>query len=151
MTDIVFYHLTATTLDEALPVLVERSRQRDWKVTIQTNSDGARDRLDGRLWSYAAESFLPHGRDGDAHEKLHPVFLTTQKDMNQNDSQIRFVVENAALPDQLNVFERVAIMFDGNDSDAVDQARANWKALKADGHQLTYWKQSAEGKWERAS
>ncbi|KPB02414.1 DNA polymerase III subunit chi [Ahrensia marina] len=150
MTDIVFYHLTETSLDEALPVLVERSLGRQWKVTIQTHSDDVRDRLDARLWEYKAEDFLPHGKDGDPFEADHPVFLTST-DLNQNGSHIRFVVDNAALPDGLNSYERVAIMFDGNDESAVSQARNNWKNLKADGHSLTYWKQNMEGKWERAA
>lgn len=148
MTDIVFYHLTETTLDEALPVLVERSLGRQWKVTIQAHSDEVRDRLDTRLWEYEPESFVPHGKDGDADPQQHPVFLTTGN-LNQNGSHIRFVVDNAALPEDLNTYERVAIMFDGNDESAVNQARNNWKNLKDGGHGLTYWRQSAEGKWER--
>lgn len=149
MTDVVFYHLTETTLDEALPVLVERSLGKQWKVTIQARSEPVRDRLDARLWEYAADSFLPHGRDGDTPED-HPIFLTTTP-LNQNGSHIRFVVDNAELPDDLNAYERVAIMFDGRDSDTVSQARVDWKKLKDDGHTLTYWKQSQEGKWERAN
>ncbi len=148
MTDVVFYHLTETSLDEALPVLVERSVARQWRVTIQAGDENARDRLDTRLWDYAADSFLPHGKDGDSPEAQHPIFVTTS-DQNQNASHTRFVVENATLPQSLEGYERVAIMFDGNDAETVGQARENWKALKSDGHALTYWRQSPEGKWER--
>lgn len=148
MTEITFYHLTQTSLDEALPGLVERSLARNWKVTIQTHTDDVRDRLDRRLWEYDANSFLPHGRDGDEPMDQHPIVLTTT-DMNQNGSQIRFVVDNARLPEKIGTYERVAIMFDGTDESAVGQARENWKNLKKDGHALTYWKQSDEGKWER--
>lgn len=148
MTDIVFYHLTETTLDEALPVLVERSVARQWKVTIQAGDDASRDRLDTRLWEFAADSFLPHGKDGDDPVENHPIFLTT-KELNQNASNIRFIVENADIPDGLNTYERVAVMFDGQDDYSVNQARGSWKTLKDAGHTLTYWKQSPEGKWER--
>lgn len=148
MTDIVFYHLTETSLDEALPVLVERSVARQWNVTIQAGNDAARDRLDTRLWEYASDSFLPHGKDGDDPVELHPIFVTTTS-MNHNASNIRFIVENAELPDGLNTYERIAIMFDGTDDYSVNQARGNWKNLKEEGHTLTYWKQSPEGKWER--
>ena len=148
MTDIVFYHLTETTLDEALPVLVERSVARQWNVTIQAGDDASRDRLDSRLWEYATDSFLPHGKDGDDQVDKHPIFVTTTG-LNQNASNIRFVVENAELPEGLNAYERVAIMFDGKDDYSVNQARGNWKNLKEAGHALTYWNQSPEGKWER--
>lgn len=148
MTDIVFYHLTETSLDEALPVLVERSVARQWNVTIQAGDEVSRDRIDTRLWGYAADSFLPHGKDGDDPADQHPIFVTTTS-MNHNASNIRFVVDNAELPDGLNTYERIAIMFDGNDDYSVNQARGNWKNLKDAGHALTYWKQSPEGKWER--
>lgn len=148
MTDIVFYHLTETSLDEALPVLVERSVERQWNVTIQSGDDASRERLDARLWEYAPDSFLPHGKDGDDLAAQHPIFVTTTN-MNQNASNIRFVVENAELPEDLKAYERIAIMFDGKDDYSVNQARSNWKILKQAGHALTYWKQSSEGKWER--
>lgn len=129
-------------------MLVERSVARQWNVTIQAGDDASRDRIDSRLWEFSPDSFLPHGKDGDDPVDKHPIFVTTTG-LNQNASNIRFVVENAELPDTLNDYERVAIMFDGRDDYSVNQARSNWKNLKDAGHALTYWKQSPEGKWER--
>jgi len=39
-------------------------------------------------------------------------------------------------------------LFDGRDEDAVTSARARWKALKDEGHDLTYWQQGERG-WEK--
>lgn len=150
MTDITFYHLTETALDEALPVLVVKSRERQWNVTIQTVSEDVRDRLDALLWSFQADSFLPHGRDGDAPESAHPVFLTTTG-ANPNRSAIRFLVDGASVPENPGDYQRLALMFDGRDESAVSKARNDWKTLKEAGHALTYWKQTPEGRWEKAA
>jgi DNA polymerase-3 subunit chi len=40
-------------------------------------------------------------------------------------------------------------MFDGNDAEAVKVARGQWTAAKGAGCPVTYWQQSAAGKWER--
>ena len=40
-------------------------------------------------------------------------------------------------------------MFDGNDADAVAKARQQWTAAKSAGCPVTYWQQSAAGKWEK--
>jgi DNA polymerase-3 subunit chi len=41
-------------------------------------------------------------------------------------------------------------MFDGNDPEAVQSARDRWKTYKADGHSVTYWRQTDRGGWEKA-
>ena len=41
------------------------------------------------------------------------------------------------------------ILFDGNEPDRVEQARAKWKAVKAAGHDATYWQQNERGRWEK--
>ena len=38
-------------------------------------------------------------------------------------------------------------MFDGYDQAEVETARAHWKRLKGEGHQLTYWQQNSDGRW----
>jgi DNA polymerase-3 subunit chi len=49
----------------------------------------------------------------------------------------------------LEGFERCAVLFDGNDEAALAAARAQWAGLKDAGHDLTYWQQSDEGRWEK--
>ncbi|MEL6920521.1 MAG: DNA polymerase III subunit chi [Pseudomonadota bacterium] len=150
MTEVTFYHLTETSVDDALPGLVEKALARGWKVTVQAPDDDAMSDIDTQLWAHDPTAFLPHGRDGDAPGDDHPVYVTSTIH-NPNGSQMRFVVNRCALPDTLEPFERVALMFDGQDMDVVSDAREKWKALKAVGHQLTYWKQTPEGRWEKAA
>lgn len=147
MTEILFYHLTESTLQDALPGLLERSLGRGWRAVVQTGTEERRDALDQHLWTFRDDSFLAHGTDRDQHPDLQPVLLTIG-DANSNDAQIRFLVDGAAPPD-LAGYERAVFMFDGHDAQQVDGAREHWKTMKAAGHSVTYWQQTEDKRWER--
>ena len=143
--DVVFYHLTETTLEEALPSLVEKSLERGWRVAIQTGSEERRDALDARLWTYADDSFIPHGTDREPHAAEQPVVLTTGT-ANINNAVIRFLVDGAE-PGPLDEYQRAGFLFDGHDMSQVEAAREYWKVMKAAGHLVTYWQQGADRRW----
>lgn len=147
MAEILFYHLTESTLDEALPRLVDRSLSRGWRVAIQTVSEERRDALDVLLWTFSDTSFVAHGTDKEPHPEHQPVLLTTSQ-MNPNGATVRFLVEGAEL-DHAGDYERLVIMFDGHDQEQLDKARAQWKTFKAESHELTYWQQTPDRRWER--
>ena len=147
MAEILFYHLTESTLEEALPGLVEKSLQRGWKAVIQTGSDERRDALDAHLWTFRDDSFLAHGTDREPFPADQPVLLTTGEG-NANAAQIRFVVDGATPPD-LTSYKRAVFLFDGHDAAQLDAARTHWKALKAANHDVTYWQQASDRRWER--
>lgn len=147
MAEVLFYHLTESKLEEQLPVLLEKSLQRGWRAVVQVGSDERRDALDAHLWTYRDDSFLAHGADHEPYPGEQPVLLTTGPD-NANSAQIRFLVDGAAPPD-LGTYQRAVLMFDGHDADQLEAARTQWKALKAAGHDVTYWQQSADRRWER--
>lgn len=150
MTEVFFYHLTESTLDEALPTLVEKSVARGWRAAIQAGGEEGRNRLDVHLWTYRAESFLAHGTDGDERAADHPVFVTVSPG-NPNGAHIRFLVDGASPPEDLSDYDRVVVMFDGLDANALGAARGHWKTLKEAGHALAYYKQNAGGGWEKAA
>lgn len=147
MTEVLFYHLTESTLEEALPSLLERSLERGWRAAVQTASEERRDMLDNHLWIYRDDSFLAHGTDGAPHAAHQPVLLTTGSG-NDNGAQVRFVVDGAAPPD-LSGYERGVVMFDGHDEDQLSAARQQWKVLKAAGHEVTYWQQGPDRRWQK--
>lgn len=151
MAEVWFYHLDRWPLDRALPALLEKSVQRGWRAVVQACSDERVEALDVALWTYDEASFLAHGtvRDGDA--AIQPVVLTTGPE-NPNASQIRFMVEGADVGEAMRdeaAYERVVVMFDGNDEDERAGARAQWTALKAAGHEVAYWQQSEDGRWTK--
>jgi DNA polymerase-3 subunit chi len=98
MTEVLFYHLTESTLEEALPGLLEKSVQRGWRAVVQTGTEERRDALDAHLWTFREDSFLAHGTDREPHAAEQPVLLTTEAE-NGNDAEIRFIVDGATPPD----------------------------------------------------
>lgn len=147
MTEILFYHLTETKLADALPPLLEKSLDRGWRVAVQVSDEAARDALDAHLWSFRDDSFLPHGRDDADFTEEQPILLTVGEG-NANAATVRFCVDGVKAPDP-SAYERLVLMFDGHDQRQLETARAEWKRLKGEGHQLTYWQQTAEGRWEK--
>ena len=147
MTEILFYHLTESTLEEALPALLEKSVDRGWKAVVQTGGEERRDALDAALWTFRDDSFLAHGTDAEPHASENPVLLTTGQ-ANDNGAQIRFLVDGADAPD-LAGYERAVFMFDGHDDEQLRKARESWKQLRQESHTVTYWQQSSDRRWER--
>ena len=147
MTEVLFYHLEHQPLERVLPSLVERTLARGWRAVVQAGSEERVEALDTLLWTYAEESFLPHGTKRDGNADQQPVYLTTD-DANPNGATVRFLVDGADMA-ELAGYQRVVFLFDGRDQAAVAQAREQWKAVKAAGHEATYWQQSPEGRWEK--
>lgn len=148
MTEILFYHLQHQPLDAVLPNLVERSLARQWRAVVQASSEERLQALDDRLWTYSDDSFLPHGTDRDADAASQPVVLTL-REHNPNAAAIRFLVDGAEIPADASAYERICVLFDGNDQDALLHARAQWKAAKEAGHTLAYWQQDEDGRWQK--
>lgn len=148
MTEILFYHLQNMSLENVLPPLIEKSLERGWRVVVQAGSEERADALDNHLWTYRDDSFLPHGtwREGDAAEQ--PVLLTMDES-NPNNAAIRFLVDGATLSADCEVYERVVLIFNGDDDEALQRARAAWSEGKARGFDLTYWQADERGRWQR--
>jgi DNA polymerase-3 subunit chi len=150
MAEIWFYHLERQPLDRALPQLLQRSLERGWRACVEATSPERVAALDESLWTYDEASFLPHGVAGEGDAADQPVLLTDRAH-NPNGATIRFLVDGAdpvaAL--QASEYERIVLLFDGQDDDAVAAARVRWSALKAAGHRLTYWQQDSDGRWDK--
>ena len=146
MTDILFYHLQNQPLEAVLPNLVEKSRERSWQAAIQAASEERLQALDDHLWTFRDDSFLPHGTDREPDAASQPVVLTL-RETNPNAAAIRFLVEGADLPPDAGDYQRICVLFDGTDQDALLRAREQWKAAKAAGHAVAYWQQDDDGRW----
>ena len=146
MTELLFYHLQRAPLERVLPGLLEKSLQRGWRCAVQGPQERLRS-LDDVLWTYNDEAFLPHGPESD-DGPAQPIVLVTHEG-NPNGAAIRFLVDGAPLPADAPSYERIVLMFDGNDADAVQGARDQWKQAKELGFAATYWQQSDEGRWEK--
>jgi DNA polymerase III subunit chi len=146
-TEVLFYHLERQPLETVLPTLVEKTVERGWRAVIEVGSPERVQALNALLWTYKPESFLPHGTKADGPAAEQPVYLTHEGD-NPNNATVRFLVDGAALVG-FTGYDRIVVMFDGRDPDALSAARTHWKAAKATGAALTYWQQNADGRWEK--
>ena len=143
-----FYHLERTALDQALPELLERTLARGWRALVRSAAAERIEHLDGWLWSYRDDAFLPHGAAGEAHEDRQPVLLTTGMEAT-NAPQVLVLLDGAE-PGDLEGYARCLILFDGRDEAAVATARGRWKTLKGAGLPVAYWKQGERG-WEKTA
>ena len=148
MTEVLFYHLQNMSLENVLPPLLEKSLERGWRVVVQSTSQERADALDALLWTYRDDSFLPHAtsRVGDAAEQ--PIVLTAGEG-NPNRANVRFLVDSAALPADSESYQRLVLVFNGDDGDALAAARGAWTDCKARGFEVTYWQADERGRWQR--
>jgi DNA polymerase III subunit chi len=146
MTEVLFYHLQRQPLEAVLPTLIEKSTERGWRVAVQATSEERLAALDDHLWTFTDDSFLAHGTDREPDHADQPVVLTL-RETNPNRASIRFLVEGAPVPPDADIYQRMVILFDGTDQDALLHAREQWRVVKAAGHDATYWQQDARGRW----
>jgi len=99
---------------------------------VQSTSEERAEALDAHLWTYRDDSFLPHAtwRAGDAQDQ--PIILAVEEG-NPNRANVRFLVDNAALPADSHAYERVVLVFNGDDGEALAAARGAWTDSKARG------------------
>jgi DNA polymerase III subunit chi len=62
---------------------------------------------------------------------------------------VRFLIDGADVPADAAGYERIVLLFDGEDADALAAARARWAQAKAQGLATTYWQADEEGRWQR--
>jgi DNA polymerase III subunit chi len=141
-----FYHLERSGLDEVLPELLEKTLARGWRAVVRAPHGDRVDHLDGYLWTYRDDSFLPHGTDGEPQAARQPILLTTTQEA-PNGADALFLVDGAEFG-ELSGYKRCIVLFDGRDEAALTAARAQWVQAKTLGLAGSYWRQQARG-WEK--
>ena len=146
-----FYHLDGSTLEAALPPLLEKCLERGWRALVVGAAMERLEALDELLWTWRDDAFLPHGVEGpDAARQ--PILRTTALE-NRNQAQAVFLTDASVIAGMKSValpgVERVVVLFDGADEDALTHARAAWKQAKAEGRAVSYWRQDAAGRFVR--
>jgi DNA polymerase-3 subunit chi len=148
MPEMLFYHLQRQPLEKALPALLEKSLARGWRVVVQASSEERVEALDAHLWTYRDDAFLPHGTDREAEAASQPVLITT-RDHNPNGAKVRFLIDGVGVPADADAYERIVVLFDGADAEAVAAARERWTHAKTQGLAATYWQADEQGRWQR--
>lgn len=149
MTRIDFYHLQKSTVEEALPKILEKDFASGKKILIKVGTEDRVEFLNTALWGYDEQSFLPHGSKKDGNAEMQPIWLTSGED-NPNNAVLLFLTDGASVNiKNLGAFERVLNLFDGNSEESLSQARAFWKEVKAEGMECFYWQQDDNGAWKQ--
>lgn len=141
-----FYHLTRSSLFEALPKLLEKMLQKNLRVEVIHEDMNILEELNKVLWTYSPKSCLPHGMKGDPYPTQHPIWLTDQPN-HINGSHV-LIYCSLSKPLEIKDCNYYVVFFDEQNSDMVKRARQEWKTLQDAGYALSYWKQNSNGKWE---
>ncbi|MEL7092463.1 MAG: DNA polymerase III subunit chi [Pseudomonadota bacterium] len=142
-----FYHLTRRPLEETLTMLLGKARGAGWRVAVRGRDAARLSWLDEKLWLGPEEGFLPHGLAGGAQDADQPILLTTGDA--GNDPQCLMTIDGADVSaEEVAAHDRVCVLFDGNDTDALAVARGQWKALTDAGASAQYWSEES-GRWEK--
>lgn len=148
MGQVYFYHVTQNPLLATLTTLLEKSIQAGWRVAVRAVDEGYLTHVDQSLWDKPRDSFLPHGVSGGPHDADQPVLLTTKLDLS-NGASCLISLEGAEISAaEVAAADRVCILFDGTDPQAVDRARVQWKTLTGDGAKALYWSEET-GVWAK--
>jgi len=94
MTEIRFYHLQKQSLDQALPLILEKVYQTKNNAVVRLSDTKEVTRMNDILWSYKPHSFLPHGNAKTGHASAQPIWLTDKQD-NPNEAKTLILTQNA--------------------------------------------------------
>lgn len=147
MSELWFYHLERSSLEEVLPELLEKTLARGWRALVRSPDARRREAIDKLLWTWRDDSFTPHAQAGAGNEARQPI-LIAEDEANPNGAKCLFLLDGAE-PQNSAAFERMIVMFDGHDEIAVQEARQLWKQSAGQGIPVSYWRQSPEGRWEK--
>ncbi len=141
-----FYHLTRSPLDRVLPRIAARLHGDGERLLLVSEDADQRRDLDMLLWTYAADSFLPHAQAGAGDDSLQAVLIAS--DAVPANAARNVAIVDGRWRDEALTFDR-AFHFFGEDHIAA--ARTAWKALAdRDGVERRYWRQGDNG-WEQAA
>jgi DNA polymerase-3 subunit chi len=142
-----FYHLERARIEDAAPELLSKLLARGGRALVVSPDEKRLESLDGRLWTFRDESFLPHGQAGGPHDDAQPILLSLEPD-NKNHATMLFCLDGAD-PGPVDPWERVVVMFEAGDETSLARARALWAAQKKAGTLVSYWRQTEQGRWEK--
>tara|TARA_B110000014_G_C19793801_1_gene412452 strand:- start:28 stop:489 length:462 start_codon:yes stop_codon:yes gene_type:complete len=150
VTEVRFYHLTNSSIEDVLPSMLERAVSRDKKrVMVLAGSVERVEYLSNYLWIYSDKGFLPHGSKEDGRPEMQPIWITDSGE-NINEANLLFLVDGGFI-DSVKDFDLVCNIFDSRDSNALSLARKYWDHYQKHQHELTYWQQTIDGKWQKES
>lgn len=150
MGEVYFYQLMRAPVEVALPQLLLRALGGGWRIMVRGRSREFITRLDDLLWLGEEDGFLPHGLAGGTIDAEQPVLLTDRLAPLEGRDCLMAVEGADVSGDEVRALKRACILFDGNDAEALERARAQWRDLTAEGLAAQYWSDET-GRWQMKS
>ena len=141
----VFYHMIRAGLDETVLTTVNRALSVGWRVMIRAPLPGLLDHLDAKLWLGPEDVVFAHGLQGGAQDADQPVLLGAGPISNAARG-LMLLAGAGAMQDEMTGLDRVWVLFDGADPEAVAVARTRWTEFTGWGLAAQYWSDE-EGPW----
>ena len=148
MSEVNFYHLQQSTLEQVLPKLLEHVGRANLRAVVLCDTQERIEVLNALLWTYDPGSFLAHGSSKEGSPENQPVYLAVE-DGNPNGAEVLILLDGREVHG-LSEYQRVLDIFDGSDEAALVAARSRWSGYKGAGHTVVYWQQKASGGWEQS-
>lgn len=145
-----FYHLSRTTLEQAVAPLMQKCLEAGWRVLAVSPSAERRAALDAALWTFDDRSFLPHGQaEAPGLDPARQPILLTGSLQNQNGAEALLLMDGTDA-EVSAPFTRCMVVFDDGDQESRSKARAQFKAAKDAGLVTRYFQQTGNGGWKEA-
>ncbi len=153
MGSVYFYHLTRKPLPQTLAILLDKSLAAGWRVQVRTPNAERLSQLDTDLWMWPEDAFLPHATSGDDQAQQCPIVLSSGDDPlsggASGDFSCLMALDGATVTAQeVQQAQRVCILFDGHNAEAVQTARVQWKTLTDADCAAQYWSEDS-GAWQK--
>ncbi|BBD96730.1 DNA polymerase III subunit chi [Sphingobium amiense] len=137
-----FYQLSRDPVEQVLPVIAARVLDLGQRLLVVAGEGERLERISQGLWAGPPESFLAHGRAGEAGQAVQPILLSESCAAANGARHV--ALADGVWRDEALGFERAFYFFD---ADTIDGARSSWRALsKADGVEPRFWRQEGR-KW----
>lgn len=132
--EITFYVLADTDPGKRLQTacrIIDKAFQQKHSIYVHARDQAEAEQLDELLWTFRAESFIPHHLVGDGPTPPPPVRIGWQ----QIPGEARDVLINlhAAAPDNPGRFRRIVEIV-GGDEPMREAARSHWRQYKQQGY-----------------
>ena len=147
MTEVRFYHLQKQSLDQALPLILEKAYGADYKSLVVMQDQKEAERMATFLWAYKPNSFLPHGTKKDGSPGRNPIWIS-DADENENNANA-LILTQGSTSEKIGDFDLVCEMLNGHSDEEISSARSRWKKYQESGYETTYWFQNENGGWEK--
>lgn len=135
--EITFYVLADTAPEKRLNTacrIIEKAFQQKHQIYVHAASQAEAEQLDELLWSFRADSFIPHHLVGDGPTPPPPVRIGWQQI--PPEARDLLVNLNASAPDQPQRFRRIVEIV-GGDEPMREAARQHWRQYKQQGYPVT--------------